>query len=179
MCRSPLAALPASIVKSVVMRLGVLAGKRLLLAILASLLAFSWAHQAQACRLIVFRFLPTDKLQIVIWLEDAQGNFVRDLTRERLSCRWAIGRLGYARSLPTPAIDSVRVELSSNIRHNPRRRGRGHGNRSGDSDSRACVVRAGGRMLPIRFMQEEHVVQYVARLLRTNLDELGHPLHDV
>jgi hypothetical protein len=107
-----------------------------------------------------------------------RGRTTVDLTRESLTCRWSVGRFGYSRSLPTPLIDGLRLESSENSRvRNERAVGRNTVRVGGDT--KACVVRAGGKALYPTLFQEESFSRQVVSLLRTQLADMGHPLRDV
>jgi uncharacterized Zn finger protein (UPF0148 family) len=104
------------------------------------------------------------------------GTTTVDLTSENLSCRWGSGPFGFTRKMPTASIESVRVE--SGDATNPRRRRARRVGVSASGDSKACVVRGGGRMILLTLFQGETAARQVAALLRGRLARMGHTRFD-
>jgi hypothetical protein len=122
-------------------------------------------------------FLIAGLLPLTIGLFTLAGRITVRLDAESLAARWHIGRVGYSRKLPVGSIASVRVEEGQPGTRNRRVRARPLASRT-HSDSRCCIVRGAGKMLPLTFFHDEATARQMASLLRTRLAELGIALND-
>jgi uncharacterized Zn finger protein (UPF0148 family) len=129
--------------------------------------------------LFLIPFVAAGLMPLGIGLYAIAGNTTVAVTRERVSCRWGVGPFGYSRHVPTAQIESVRVEDISVEKKNRGVRGARRRMPQPENESRACVVRAAGQMLPLTILEEVECSRLVASLVRTKLEELGHPLTDV
>lgn len=105
-----------------------------------------------------------------------KGRATVDLTREKLTCRWHLGRVGYSRSVPTATIEKVGVESVSQTK-TPRHA------RTRAQSLPICVVRAGPKSIWLTVFRASEdpnaaMHQIVASLLRAKLAEMGHVLKD-
>jgi hypothetical protein len=81
--------------------------------------------------------------------------------------------------MSTDSIDSVRLEDVSDSNRNRRVSGSSRvSSNAGIGESRPCIVRGGEKMLPLTMFEDGTCTRQVASLVRTKLEELGHPLSD-
>ncbi|MCY2967139.1 MAG: hypothetical protein NT069_26460 [Planctomycetota bacterium] len=97
-----------------------------------------------------------------------------ELTRDVLTCRWQIGRMGYSRSLTVTTLESVRVESTPRNTRNPR--ALPEVQPADSAEQSACVARGGGKLLNLTTVNSPSVQENVAALIATRLDEWGHKL---
>jgi len=122
-------------------------------------------------------FVVAGLLLLGIGILAIAGQVTVRLTREKLSCRWHVGPLGYSKRLATEAIDGVRIESVGTPRQNPRVRGAKGSTQTGSPI--ACVVHARSRTMWLTLMQDKRAAREIASLIRTRLEDTGHVLSDV
>lgn len=101
-----------------------------------------------------------------------------ELTPARLACRWSVGPLGFTRSLPTPEITRVGIEYGEGVHNRPRsaRKGRVRDSGTGSANNLSCVARTPAKKVTLVFFNDEPLARQISSLLRTALENMGHPL---
>lgn len=96
-----------------------------------------------------------------------------ELTRDRFSCRWHLGPIGYQKRVPTVSITQVDV-VSDWPRQDSLGNSRSHArkNDSGE-DFKMCLVSAAGKLIPLTLNHGEIVARHVAGLVRHQLQQMG------
>lgn len=116
-------------------------------------------------------FLLAGLMPLGIGLYALWGRTIVSIGRETLTVRWAVGPLGYQRSVRIEQIAAVELASFAERRKNPRVRVRA-GTRT--DNERCCVVRtSAGKRLPVTLFGDEAMHQQVAGLVRARLAELG------
>jgi hypothetical protein len=95
------------------------------------------------------------------------GRITVDITRDKLTCRWSVGKFGWTKSFPTIAITRVAVDDGSRTRGGARIR-RHHKN-----TQNSCNVWAGEKFISLTMLFDDRLNHQVAALVRKKLLDLG------
>ena len=100
------------------------------------------------------------------------GRMTVEINRDRLSCRWSVGPLGWTKSLPTNSITQIAVYSGAPLNSRKIRM------RRQTTSQSVCNVWAGTKFVPLTLLYDEATNRQLAALIRTKLSDLGFPRAD-
>lgn len=122
-------------------------------------------------------FLLVGLVPFAIGLVMLRGRTTIRLTFDTLECRWHAGWMGYRQSLPTEAIDEIRVQNFDLSKQNPRIRNPRQP--KPPPEWKVCTARAAGKNLYLSLFLDEVSAGQMAALLKTRIADMGYVLPHV